>query len=103
MKLSDPKLFRQQNYINGAWKDDDCGVTIYVTNPAMGEMLGTVPKAGTAETCQAIEAADAAWPALRAKTAKERAAILRKWFELIMANQIDLGVLMTAEQGNPHS
>jgi len=70
MKLYDPKLFRQQNYINGAWKDDDCGVTIYVTNPAMGEMLGTVPKAGTAETRRALEAANAAWPAWRTKTAK---------------------------------
>jgi len=101
MKLSDPKLFRQQNYINGAWEDADSGETIDVTNPATGEKLGTVPKAGTAETRRAIEAANAAWPAWRAKTAKERAAILRKWFELMMANQDDLGVLMTAEQGKP--
>lgn len=101
MKLSDPKLFRQQNYINGAWADADSGETIDVTNPATGEKLGTVPKAGTAETRRAIEAANAAWPAWRAKTAKERAAILRKWFELMMANQDDLGILMTAEQGKP--
>ena len=101
MKLSDPKLFRQQNYINGAWEDADSGETIDVTNPATGEKLGTVPKAGTAETRRAIEAANAAWPAWRAKTAKERAAIMRKWFELMMANQDDLGVLMTAEQGKP--
>lgn len=101
MKLSDPKLFRQQNYIDGAWADADSGETIDVTNPATGEKLGTVPKAGTAETRRAIEAANAAWPAWRAKTAKERAAILRKWFELMMANQDDLGILMTAEQGKP--
>ena len=101
MKLYDLKLFRQQNYINGAWQDDDCGVIIHVTNPATSQKLGTVPKAGTAETRRAIEAANAAWPAWRAKTAKERAAILRKWFELMMANQDDLGVLMTAEQGKP--
>lgn len=101
MKLSDSKLFRQQNYINGAWEDADSGETIDVTNPATGEKLGTVPKAGTAETRRAIEAANAAWPAWRAKTAKERAVILRKWFELMMANQDDLGVLMTAEQGKP--
>jgi len=101
MKLSDPKLFRQQNYINGEWADADSGDTIDVTNPATGEKLGTVPKAGTAETRRAIEAANAAWPAWRAKTAKERAAILRKWYELMMANQDDLGILMTAEQGKP--
>ena len=101
MKLSDPKLFHQQCYINGAWVDAYSGETIDVTNPATGEKLGTVPKAGAAETRRAIEAANAAWPAWRAKTAKERSAILRKWFELMMANQDDLGILMTAEQGKP--
>ncbi len=101
MKLSDSKLFRQQCYINGAWTDADSGESIDVTNPATGEKLGTVPKMGAAETKRAIEAANAAWPAWRAKTAKERAQILRKWFELMMANQDDLGTLMTAEQGKP--
>ena len=101
MKLNDGKLFRQQCYINGAWTDADSGETIDVTNPATGEKLGTVPKMGAAETKRAIEAANAAWPAWRAKTAKERAQILRKWFELMMANQDDLGTLMTAEQGKP--
>lgn len=101
MKLSDPKLFRQQCYINGAWVDADSGETIDVTNPATGEKLGTIPKAGAAETRRAIEAANTAWPAWRAKTAKERSIILRKWFELMMANQDDLGTLMTAEQGKP--
>ena len=101
MKLTDPKLFRQQCYINGVWVDADSGETIDVTNPATGEKLGTIPKAGAAETRRAIEAANAAWPAWRAKTAKQRSAILRKWFELMMANQDDLGTLMTAEQGKP--
>tara|TARA_R110000868_G_scaffold228684_1_gene481619 strand:- start:2354 stop:3808 length:1455 start_codon:yes stop_codon:yes gene_type:complete len=101
MKLTDGKLFRQQCYINGAWTDADSGDSIDVTNPATGEKLGTIPKMGTAETKRAIEAANAAWPAWRAKTAKERAQILRKWFELMMANQDDLGTLMTAEQGKP--
>lgn len=101
MKLSDPKLFRQQCYINGQWTDATSGETIDVTNPATGEVLGTVPKMGADETKQAIDAANAAWPAWRAKTAKERAGILRKWYELMMANQDDLGVLMTAEQGKP--
>ena len=101
MQLSYPKLFRQQCYINGAWVDADSGETIDVTNHATGEKLGTIPKAGAAETRRAIEAANAAWPAWRAKTAKQRSAILRKWFELMMANQDDLGTLMTAEQGKP--
>src|SRR5579859_1949027 len=101
MKLSDAKLFRQQCYIDGAWVDADGGGTIPVENPANGERLGTVPKMGAAETRRAIAAADAALPAWRAKTAKERAGILRKWFELMMANQEDLAQLMTAEQGKP--
>jgi succinate-semialdehyde dehydrogenase/glutarate-semialdehyde dehydrogenase len=101
MKLSDAKLFRQQCYVDGAWVDADGRGTIPVENPANGERLGTVPKMGAAETRRAIAAADAALPAWRAKTAKERAAILRKWFELMMANQEDLAQLMTAEQGKP--
>jgi succinate-semialdehyde dehydrogenase/glutarate-semialdehyde dehydrogenase len=101
MKLTDAKLFRQQCYIDGAWADADGGGTIPVENPANGERLGTVPKMGAAETRRAIAAADAALPAWRAKTAKERAVILRKWFELMMANQEDLAQLMTAEQGKP--
>ena len=101
MQLNDSNLFRQQCYIDGAWVDADSGETIDVTNPATGEKLGTVPKMGAAETKRAIEAANAAWPAWRAKTAKERSQILRKWFDLMMANQDDLGTLMTAEQGKP--
>jgi succinate-semialdehyde dehydrogenase/glutarate-semialdehyde dehydrogenase len=100
-KLEDTSLFRQQCYIDGAWADADSGETIEVTNPATGEVLGTIPKLGAKETRRAIEAAERAWPAWRAKTAKERAAILRRWFDLMMANQEDLAVLMTLEQGKP--
>jgi succinate-semialdehyde dehydrogenase/glutarate-semialdehyde dehydrogenase len=101
LSLKDPSLLRQQCYINGKWVDADSGKSIDVTNPATGEVLGTVPNLGAAETRRAIEAANAAWPAWRAKTAKERANILRKWFNLMMENQDDLAVLMTAEQGKP--
>ncbi|BBK41265.1 glutarate-semialdehyde dehydrogenase DavD [Allostella vacuolata] len=101
MQLKDPTLFRQQCYVDGAWLDADGGGTIDVTNPATGEKIGTVPKMGAGETRRAIEAANAAWPAWRAKTAKERATILRKWFDLMMANQDDLGTIMTTEQGKP--
>jgi succinate-semialdehyde dehydrogenase/glutarate-semialdehyde dehydrogenase len=101
LNLKDQTLLKQHCYINGSWRDADSGATIDVTNPATGAKLGTIPKMGTSETRQAIEAANAALPAWRAKTAKERAAILRKWFELIMANQDDLAMIMTAEQGKP--
>lgn len=92
-------LLREQCYINGEWVDADSGGTIDVTNPATGEKLGTVPNCGAAETRRAIEAAEAAFPAWRAKTAKERAATLRKWYELVMANQEELAQILTKEQG----
>jgi succinate-semialdehyde dehydrogenase/glutarate-semialdehyde dehydrogenase len=101
VKLADSKLFRQQAYIAGQWSDADSGDKISVSNPATNDTLGSVPKMGGAETRRAIDAAATAYPAWRAKTGKERAAILRRWFELMMANQDDLGVLMTAEQGKP--
>lgn len=101
MKLKDSSLFRQQCYIDGAWVDADGGETIPVTNPANGETIGTVPKMGAAETRRAIEAANKAYPSWRRKTAKERGAILRKWYDLLLANQDDLAVLMTTEQGKP--
>src|SRR6187200_3713125 len=100
-QLKDMNLFRQQCYIDGQWVDADDKSTLAVNNPADGLQIGTVPKMGAAETKRAIEAANAAWPAWRAKTAKERATILRKWFDLMMANQEDLAVLMTTEQGKP--
>src|SRR5438876_394004 len=101
MKLSDAKLFRQQCYINGEWVNALNRGTIPVTNPATGETLGTVPRMGAEETRRAIEAADRALPGWRAKTAKERAQVLRKLFDLMMANQEDLATLMTSEQGKP--
>jgi succinate-semialdehyde dehydrogenase/glutarate-semialdehyde dehydrogenase len=101
MQLKDPKLFRQQAYIDGAWVDADSRATLAVTDPATGETLGTVPNMGADETRRAIIAANKAWPAWRAKTGKERAAILRKWFDLMMAAQDDLAKMMTMEQGKP--
>ena len=101
MQLKDPSLFRQQAYIDGVWLDADSGQTIKVNNPATGEIIATVPKMGAAETRRAIEAAELALPAWRALTAKERAVKLRRWFELLMENQDDLGRLMTLEQGKP--
>jgi succinate-semialdehyde dehydrogenase / glutarate-semialdehyde dehydrogenase len=101
LQLTDPRLFRQQCYIDGRWLDAEGGKTIAVTNPATGEVLGTVPSMGADETRRAIAAADAAMPAWRAKTAKERAKVLRKWHDLMLENQEDLARLMTAEQGKP--
>jgi succinate-semialdehyde dehydrogenase/glutarate-semialdehyde dehydrogenase len=101
LSLKDPKLLRQQCYIDGRWVDADGGKTLAVTNPATGEILGSVPNMGAAETRRAIEAANAAWPGWRSRTAKERSGILRKWADLMMANQEDLAVIMTAEQGKP--
>src|SRR3982750_2181368 len=101
LSLKDRKLFREQCYIDGNWVDADSRKSTPVINPATGEELGAVPRMGTDETSRAIDAAERAWPAWRAKTAKERAAILRKWFDLMMANQEDLAQIMTAEQGKP--
>jgi succinate-semialdehyde dehydrogenase / glutarate-semialdehyde dehydrogenase len=103
LKLKDSKLFREQCYIDGAWVDADARKNTPVHNPASGEVLGSVPRMGAPEAKRAVEAAERAWPAWRDKTAKERAAILRKWFELMMANQEDLAQIMTAEQGKPLS
>jgi succinate-semialdehyde dehydrogenase/glutarate-semialdehyde dehydrogenase len=101
LQLKDPTLLRQQAYINGEWCDADGGATLAVNNPATGEQLGTVPLMGAAETRRAIAAANAAWPAWRKKSARERALILRKWNDLILENTEDLAQLMTAEQGKP--
>jgi succinate-semialdehyde dehydrogenase/glutarate-semialdehyde dehydrogenase len=101
LTLQDPKLFRQACYIDGAWVEAAGHAAIAVDNPATGEILGNVPKLGRAETRGAIEAAARAFPAWRRRPAKERAAILRRWFDLMMANQADLAALMTAEQGKP--
>ncbi|QTA78970.1 NADP-dependent succinate-semialdehyde dehydrogenase [Desulfonema limicola] len=101
LSIKDSKLLKNQCYINGQWHDADSGATLAVINPADGSELGTVPNISPAQVKQAIDAANQAWGAWRAKTAGERAGILRKWYELIMENQEDLAVLMTAEQGKP--
>ncbi|MGH8136064.1 MAG: aldehyde dehydrogenase family protein, partial [Steroidobacteraceae bacterium] len=101
MKLKDSSLFRQQCHVNGAWVGAAGGAILPVTNPATGEQLGTVPAVNAAGAEAAVAAAHAAFPGWAAKTAKERAVILRRWFELIIANTDDLAVLMTAEQGKP--
>ncbi len=101
LQLKDPSLLRQQAYINGVWCDADDGKTLAVSNPATGEQIGVIAYMGALETKRAIEAAHAAWPAWRKKTAKERASILRKWSDLMLANVEDLGLIMTSEQGKP--
>jgi succinate-semialdehyde dehydrogenase / glutarate-semialdehyde dehydrogenase len=101
MQFKDSSLFRQQCYIDGQWLDADDGSTFDVLNPADGSVLGSVPKMGAVETARAIDAAEAAMPAWAGKTAKERANILRCWYELIMENQTDLATMMTAEMGKP--
>ncbi|HYL04038.1 MAG TPA: NADP-dependent succinate-semialdehyde dehydrogenase [Steroidobacteraceae bacterium] len=101
MKLRDPELLRTRAFVGGRWIDAANGATHPVVNPATREALGTVPDMGVAETRRAIEAAAQAFPAWAARTARERAAILRRWYELMMANQEDLATLMTAEQGKP--
>jgi succinate-semialdehyde dehydrogenase/glutarate-semialdehyde dehydrogenase len=101
LHLSNPELFRQQCFIDGEWCDALDGATLPVRNPATGNILGTVPKMRQADTVRAIAAADAAWPSWRRKSAKERAVILRRWFDLITAHTDDLARIMTAEQGKP--
>jgi succinate-semialdehyde dehydrogenase/glutarate-semialdehyde dehydrogenase len=101
MQLNDPDLLRHQAYIDGQWCDAPDGSVTEIFNPANGESLGHVPNLGADETRRAIEAAQAAQPAWRALTAKERAARLRTWYELMLANQEDLAQIMTAEQGKP--
>jgi succinate-semialdehyde dehydrogenase/glutarate-semialdehyde dehydrogenase len=99
--LKDPSLFRDRAYVNGAWIEADNSARVDVDNPATGEVIGSVPKMGGAETKKAIEAADAALPAWRALAAKDRSKILRKWFDLIVANADDLALILMTEQGKP--
>ena len=101
MHLRDAELFRHLCYINGSWVPAHSGATMAVEDPATRAVIGHVPNAGQADTREAIAAAEAALPAWRAHTGKERAVILRRWFDLIMAHQDDLAVLMTTEQGKP--
>jgi len=99
--LKDPKLYRESAYLDGAWVEADSRARFSVDNPADGTVVGHVPNMGAAETKRAIAAAEAALPAWRAKTAKERSRILRKWYDLIVANADDLALLLTTEQGKP--
>ncbi|NND43946.1 MAG: NAD-dependent succinate-semialdehyde dehydrogenase [Xanthomonadales bacterium] len=100
-ELKNPQLLRDQAYINGQWTGAESDATFEVKNPADGSVLAELPDLGVAETRKAIEAANEAWPAWREKTAKERAAILRRWFDLMVSHKDDLAQLMTAEQGKP--
>jgi succinate-semialdehyde dehydrogenase/glutarate-semialdehyde dehydrogenase len=101
VKLKDPSLLRELCFIDGGWSAADSGAALDVKNPATSQKLGSIPNMGAAETRRAIAAASAALPAWRARTAKERAVIMRRWFELMMQHQEDLATLMTAEQGKP--
>ena len=101
MKIKDKALFRQKNYINGKWVDSADGAKINVTNPSTGKKIGSVPSISAKECAAAVDAANAALPGWRATDAKTRANILRKWFDLCMAAQDDLGMILTTEQGKP--
>ena len=98
-KLNDSALLRQQAYINGTWVGG--AATFAVTNPADGATIASVPDLGAGEAQDAIAAAAAAFPAWAAKTGKERAGLMRKWFDLMLAHADDLAAIMTAEQGKP--
>ncbi|AZV95004.1 NADP-dependent succinate-semialdehyde dehydrogenase [Kerstersia gyiorum] len=101
LALNDASLLRTQAYINGQWVNADSGKTFPVTNPADLSQIASVPSLGEAETDRAIQAAEQALPAWRAMTAKQRSALLRRWFELMMENQEDLARLLSLEQGKP--
>jgi succinate-semialdehyde dehydrogenase/glutarate-semialdehyde dehydrogenase len=101
IKLRDPALWKERAFIGGQWPAADSGQTTEIRNPANGELLGTVPSMGAAETRRAIDAAHAALPAWSKKTAAERARLMRQWFDLMLANVEDLAIIMTAEQGKP--
>jgi len=101
LKLKNPALLRSQSYINGEWVDADNGATVNVLNPHNGDVVATIASLGAVETRRAIEAAEAAMPSWRARPVKERANILRTWFNLVMANIDDLATILTLEQGKP--
>jgi succinate-semialdehyde dehydrogenase/glutarate-semialdehyde dehydrogenase len=101
ISLADNKLLKTEAYINGQWVASDDGGTLAVTNPATGEVIARVASCGTDETRRAIEAAQAAQIHWRQTPIKERSAILRRWFNLMMENQEDLAQILTAEQGKP--
>ncbi|MFX1738876.1 NADP-dependent succinate-semialdehyde dehydrogenase [Paraburkholderia sp. A1RI_3L] len=101
MKLNDPSLLQTKAYLAGEWQGADDGSTFDVVNPATGERIASVPRMGAPETRRAIAAANAAWPAWRAKTAKERSQVLRKWYDLMVQHADDLALILTIEQGKP--
>ncbi|TQV79508.1 NAD-dependent succinate-semialdehyde dehydrogenase [Exilibacterium tricleocarpae] len=101
LALKNSSLLRTQSYLNGNWVDADDGATVDVCNPADGEVVATIASCGAGETRRAIEAADAALPAWRAKPVKERAKLLRDWYNLILDNLDDLALILTVEQGKP--
>ncbi len=101
MKLCNQELLRSQCYANGKWIESTDGARITVYDPSRGSRIGSVPALGGEETAAVIKAASAAWPAWRALTAKERARLLRRWYDLLVAHQEDLAVIMTSEQGKP--
>ncbi|MGE5087629.1 MAG: aldehyde dehydrogenase family protein, partial [Candidatus Levyibacteriota bacterium] len=101
LPLKDPSLLRQQCYVDGRWIDADDRGTMPISDPATGAAVGSAPLFRAAETRRAIEAASRAWPAWRAKTAKERSATLRRWNDLMLANADDLALILTGEQGKP--
>ena len=101
LALQDPALLRPDAFVNGSWLTADSGERFEVCNPATGVVLAQVPRMGAAETQRAVDAAQAALPAWRAKTAAERGKLLRKWYELMLAHQNDLAAILTAEQGKP--
>ncbi|AXK38458.1 NAD-dependent succinate-semialdehyde dehydrogenase [Crenobacter cavernae] len=101
LTLKDPSLLKTRCYLEGRWQDADSGRAFAVANPADGSTLAELPALGAAETLRALAAAEAAFPAWKRKSAKERAQILRRWFDLTMANQDDLARILTAEQGKP--
>ncbi|SAL05971.1 succinate-semialdehyde dehydrogenase [Caballeronia calidae] len=100
-RLKDPTLLRHAAFINGEWQDAESGATFEVHDPSNGDLLGRVPRMGASETRRAIDAANAAWQGWRSKTAKERAVILRRWFDAIIENTDDLAWILTTEQGKP--
>ncbi|MCI5220779.1 MAG: aldehyde dehydrogenase family protein, partial [Candidatus Electrothrix sp. LOE2] len=101
MNLKNKDLLCSRCFINGRWVSSGGEKSIAVHNPANGELVGSVPSLGREETLQAVEAAEAAWPAWRSRTAHERSRLIRRWYDLIIENQEDLASIMTAEQGKP--
>src|ERR1041385_5327973 len=101
MQLKDPTLLRKQAFVGGEWIGADSGKTFAVANPSTGAAIADVPDLGAAETRRAIAAAHDAYTSWRAKTGKERAGVLRAWFNLLMANAEDLAAIMVSEQGKP--